>query len=434
MMGLVPVRDSIVRGYSFLFARFFTVLGLGWMPAAFYGLACAWLIRAVSTGALGAPPSSGAFNQYSLGYLVAMLIVTAFFGAPMLIPFTREALGMHEEPVAAHFSYGPREWRLFVALLRFYAIVGAVLFTLIVGSGIAINQFAGSPIVWLGVPIGTWLNSVSAVIVLSTAAFLAVRLGFFLGPIAAVEGHASLARAWALSRDNFWRLSLVFLAVAIPALLVVLICEYALWGSELEMATLKTGSNALAIFQLQYDHSESIAAMMAVALMAVNALFGAASAHAYREQDAETGETAASAPESNWGINRAPVYADAGAAAAPVVKRRADRVTEALMGAVGSPVDHAPVVPALEAPEIPVIEGEVIEAPLHETVAPSETIHAAEAAPSVIIAGAPLEPAEEHTEPAPAANDVAHEVAVAPVTAVPAAEPVKPAEKAHEPA
>jgi hypothetical protein len=438
MMGLVPVRDSIVRGYSFLFARFFTVLGLGWMPAAFYGLACAWLIRAVSTGALGAPPSSGAFNQYSLGYLVAMLIVTAFFGAPMLIPFTREALGMHEEPVAAHFSYGPREWRLFVALLRFYAIVGAVLFTLIVGSGIAISQFAGSPIVWLGVPIGTWLNSVSAVIVLSTAAFLAVRLGFFLGPIAAMEGHASLTRAWALSRDNFWRLSLVFLAVAIPALLVVLICEYALWGSELEMATLKTGSNALAIFQLQYDHSESIAAMMAVALMAVNALFGAASAYAYRAQDAEVGETAASAPESNWGINRAPVTADAGGVhvepAAPVVKQRADKITETLMGAVGNPVEHAPVVPALEAPEIPVIEGEIVEAPLHEAVSPAEDSHAAETTPAAIIAGAPVETANEHAEPAPVVDEVAHEVAPESLSDAPAAEPAKPAENAHEPA
>src|SRR6185312_13779049 len=151
------VRESIVRGYSFLFARFFTVLGLGWLPAAFYGVACSWLIRAVSTGALGAPPASGAFNQYSLGYLVAMLIVTAFFGAPMLIPFAREALGTHEEPVAAHFSYCGREWRLFVALLRFYGIVGGALFVLIVASGIGISQVATSPIVWLGVPLATWL-------------------------------------------------------------------------------------------------------------------------------------------------------------------------------------------------------------------------------------------------------------------------------------
>src|SRR5678815_4084954 len=120
MMGLVPVRDSIVRGYTFLFARFFTVLGLGWLPAAFYGISCSYLIRAVSNSAANTVPANGAINQYSLAYLIALLIVSAFFGAPMLIPFTREALGMHEEPVAAHFSYGPREWRLFVALLRFY--------------------------------------------------------------------------------------------------------------------------------------------------------------------------------------------------------------------------------------------------------------------------------------------------------------------------
>jgi hypothetical protein len=311
-MGLVPVRGSIVRGYTFLFARFFTVVGLGWLPATFYGIACTYLIRAVTTGALGAPPASGAFNQYTLGYLLALLIVTAFFGAPMLIPFTREALGMHEEPVAAHFSYGPREWRLFVALLRFYGLVGGGLFLLIVASGIGVGQIMHSGIVLLGSPLASWLNSVSGIASLSLAAFLSVRLGFFLGPISAVEGHAKLSRSWTLSRSNFWRLALVFLAVAVPAVIVVLISEYALWGSELEAATRATGSNALAIFKLQYDHSVSIAAMLAIALTAVNALFAGASAAAYQALDAEAGETAASAPASNWGIHRAPAYADAG--------------------------------------------------------------------------------------------------------------------------
>lgn len=311
-MGEVPVRDSIVRGYTFLFARFFTVAGLGWLPAAFYGLACSWLIRAMSTGALGAPPSSGAFNQYSLGYLVAMLVVTAFFSAPMLIPFTREALGMHEEPVAAHFSYGPREWRLFVGLIRLFGLLGGAVFLLVVGSGIAISQFA-PPGAWLGIPIASWLNFLALAVGLSTGAFLSVRLGFFLGPIAAVEGHGKISRAWLLSRQNFWRLTAIFLAVAIPAVLVVLIWEYALWGSDFGAATKSTGSDALGIFKLQYDHSVSIAVMLAIALMAVNALFAAASAAAYRALDAEQeSETTASAPESAWGIHRAPAFADAG--------------------------------------------------------------------------------------------------------------------------
>src|SRR5262245_29435369 len=123
-MGVVPVREVIVRGFAFFFSRFFTLLGLGWLPALFYGIACSYLIFLVGdAGAHGAPATS-TVNQYSLGYFIALLIVTAFFGAPMLIPFTREALGRHDETVAAHFSYGPREWRLFVGLLRLYAIVG----------------------------------------------------------------------------------------------------------------------------------------------------------------------------------------------------------------------------------------------------------------------------------------------------------------------
>jgi hypothetical protein len=400
MMGIVPVRDSVVRGYTFLFARFFTVLGLGWLPAAFYGIACSWLLRAVSTGALGAPPSSGAFNQYSLGYLAAMLLVTAFFSAPMLIPFTREALGMHEEAVAAHFSYGPREWRLFVALLRFFGIVGGALFVLVVGSGIAISQFAPGG-AWLGVPGASWLNFLALTIVLSTGAFLSVRLGFFLAPIAAVEGHANLARAWVLSRQNFWRLAAIFLAVAIPMLFVVLIWEYALWGSDLGAATRVSGSGALAIFKLQYDHSISIAAMLAAALMAVNALFAPAAAEAYQALDAEAGETAVSAPESDWGIHRAPAFADAGPPSEQQAHERIEpqeavlhpqlqmEVAKALSGEASAPesivenVNHAPAnveePAALEVPaELPADEGNAahaeseIERQIIESKAPGE--------------------------------------------------------------
>jgi hypothetical protein len=310
MMGLVPVRDSIVRGYTFLFARFFTVLGLGWLPAAFYGITCSYLIRAVSNSAANTVPANGAINQYSLAYLIALLMVSAFFGAPMLIPFTREALGMHEEPVAAHFSYGPREWRLFVALLRFYGMVLGALFILIVASGIGISQLSHLGIVLLGVPLASWLNGVSALVVLGTLAFLSVRLGFYLPPIAAVEGHAGIARAWTLSRQNFWRLAAVYLAVVIPVAVIVLISEYALWGAELNPAN----SGAKAIFLLQYNHADSIAAMLAIALMAMSALFAACSAAAYSAIDgsAVSTETEASAPESNWGINRAPAYAEAG--------------------------------------------------------------------------------------------------------------------------
>ncbi len=309
-MGLVPVRDVIVRGYTFLFARFFTVLGLGWLPAAFYGIACSYLIRLVGNSAAHTTPANGAFNQMSLGYLLALLVVTAFFGAPLLIPFTREALGMHEEPVAAHFSYGPREWRLFVALLRFYGMVGGALFVLVVASAIGISQLSQTQFVWIGYPAASWLSAVSAFVVLGTLAFLSVRLGFFLGPIAAVEGHAKIARAWSLSRANFWRLAAVYLAVVIPVALIVLIGEYALWGAELD----PTNSNAKAIFQLQYDHADGIAAMFAVALMAISALFAASSAAAYSAIDTSVvvSEAEASAPESNWGIHRAPAYADAG--------------------------------------------------------------------------------------------------------------------------
>jgi len=55
--------------------------------------------------------------------------------------------------------------------------------------------------------------------------------------------------------------------------------------------------------------------MLAIALMAMSALFAACSAAAYSTIDttlAEESETEPSAPESNWGINRAPAYADAG--------------------------------------------------------------------------------------------------------------------------
>ncbi|HEX2592207.1 MAG TPA: hypothetical protein VHL34_11965 [Rhizomicrobium sp.] len=421
-MGIEPVRESILRGYTFLFARFFTVAGLGWLSAAFYGLACSWLLRAVSTGALGAPPASGAFNQYSLGYLVALLVVTAFFSAPMLIPFTREALGMHEEPVAAHFSYGPREWRLFVALLRFFGLVGGAMFVLIVASGVAISAFANPQIVFLGTPLSVWLSLLSEVAVLALAAFLAVRLGFFLGTIAAVEGHASLARAWALSRQNFWHLTLVFLAVAVPATIVVFFVEYALWGSELAAAVQTTGSVAAAWFKLQYDHSISISALLAVALTAVNALLAAASASAYSSIDTslESLETQPSAPKSRWGIHRVGAFADAGGR--DVVQEEYEPMM-ALRTPTPAPAmveEHEPISAPIEAvvDEVPVAEpAAVVEhvepesAAVTEPVEPEPVFEAVAAAPEEIVVPAEMPVESAHVVEAAALADDAAEAA-----------------------
>jgi hypothetical protein len=285
-MAKISVRHGIARAYGFLFGRLFRIIGLSWLPAVFYAVAASFLIQRMS-GAMqtAVPADDGLLGEYAFAYFFALVMVTAFLGAVIAIPLTREALGRHEEPVAVHFVVGGREFRLFFALLRFYAIETVVLVAMVFAAGIAVTTLgragAGNLHVdWAGVPFQTWLNIAAGFVGSLVFLLLATKLGFLLTPVATLEKHAKLGRAAQLSRGNFWRLAFVYVVVGLPATLVLVACETTFGGLEMGK-TLPRGMQAF--YTVDRDHIALFATILAGGLVVLHALFAGASASAYEE-------------------------------------------------------------------------------------------------------------------------------------------------------
>src|SRR6202789_898706 len=361
-MGKIPVGRTIARGYGFLAGQLGTVLGLGWLPAAFYAAAAWFCLERMGAAMQLATPSSAAFNQFTAVDFLALLVATALLVPTVALPFTQAALGLKQERVAAHFVFGMGEARLFLALLRFFAVVIAVLAALAFACQTAIGiglpepgtgraGFA-MPVEWYGIAPRIWLEGAAACLLSAGYLFLKVRLGFFLPASAAAEEKVTLGRAWVLSRGNSWRLAIVSLAIATPAVLVLGAAVYAIEGDSLgdvlRTAWSRVPSEGVsALYRLQYDHALALAGVGAVALVVMNALFAGASAAAY-----QTIREAAEAPEVSH-TRAEPEFSPAMATADPGPRWRNDpfAASEAAFARRPPPAVAPPPMPVEPAPQ-----------------------------------------------------------------------------------
>jgi hypothetical protein len=279
-MAKISVRHSVAQAYGLLFGRPLTVIGLTWLPAVFYAVGADFLIHRMDAAmAVAVPSANGLFGQYAFFYFIALVVATAFYGAVIAVPLTKQAFGLREEQAAVHLVVGAREFRLFFAFLRYYAVAVTTLVVLAIGAGIAITQgmpYAaahGLPAVWRGYPLETWLNSTAGAITVIIFSAIAVRYGFFLDAIASVEDHAKLRRAAQLSRGNFWPIATTLFVTGVPAFLVLLACEMTFGGLNLNLSSLG----------LAAAETTPFAAILAAGLAVLHTLLAGASAGAYAE-------------------------------------------------------------------------------------------------------------------------------------------------------
>lgn len=313
-MAKISVRHCVAQAYGLVFGQPFTLIGLTWLPAVFYAVAASYLIERMGAAmAVAVPSAGGVLGQYAFFYMVLLVLATALFGAAIAVPLTRQAFGLREERAAVHLVIGAREVRLFLALTRYYALTLAVLIVFAIGAGIAITQgetYAaahGLARDWLGVPLQTWLNSVAASAAVLLFLFFTVRFGFLLDAIAAAEDHAKLARARALSQNNFWRIAVTLFIVTVPAGLVGIAFAMTFGG-------LAWGGHSISVANAD---TMNFAAILAVTLVVLHGLVAGASAAAYGEM----AEAAAQANEPIEVVNsQQPAMAFAKMAATPDVQ------------------------------------------------------------------------------------------------------------------
>ena len=293
-MEKVSIGRSVARAYGFLFAQFFQIIGLAWLPASFYAAGCFFWLKNASRW-MPADEHTVMAGLQTVGFLLLAIFAALILRAVVANALTQQAFGIRTDFALAHFVIGPRETRLFSALVRFFVIfvVFYVAWILLSALGMyAVKHFAAAGSVVAsattvrGVSLLPILVGAISLALLITFVFSMLRLGFLLAPVAAVEPHVTLTRSWALSRRSAWRLLAVYLCVLVPVALVAGVAIWLLTGSDLlaalhVMTTAKLRDPKI-LDHFGADHALVLACVSGLVFVLMAALQAGAMAEAYR--------------------------------------------------------------------------------------------------------------------------------------------------------
>lgn len=290
-MNKVPVGRSISHAYSFLFGRFFQIIGTAWLPALLYAVgyyfwaqnAPSWLAPLTQDRTLLINGAAA-----TLGFFVLALVVRSVVG----IALTQEALGIRNDFALAHFVLGPRELRLFFAQIRLILVIAileiVVIAVAVLGVGAAAKY--GATLLPAMPQLGGRSPVLVGALVLACVLYIwffltLLRLTFLLTAVASVEHQASVRRGYQLTRGSGWRILLVILGTALPFILVAGGVVYWLGGADLATAMQAAPGVARSHAMLRFyaDHAMMMAILVGVATVIAGALMAGATATAYRE-------------------------------------------------------------------------------------------------------------------------------------------------------
>ncbi len=227
-MAKIPVEHTISSAYSFAFRNILTVIGIAWFPFALVIAIGAGLVLLMVPG-LAAPggPSPAAIAGL---IAVAPLIIVAYVvaNAMVVVGIMRRALGLAEGPVFAYFSLAAPVWRLIGATI----LVGLLVFVVVaVEVGVIAAIIAAASNGNNGA-----LGFLAAILIIAACVwtiYFVVRLSFFLPAVVVAEGRIGIGRSWELGKGNFWRIFVVWLAVAIPVSMAASVLMQAIYGNAM---------------------------------------------------------------------------------------------------------------------------------------------------------------------------------------------------------
>jgi len=247
-MNKIPVGDTIVFAYSFVFVHIGTIVGVAGIPAVLsaaidYGVRS---LAAAQRAALDAG-DSGALGLNFAVWLVG-LIATIFLSSIATVGITRAALGQRTER-AVYLTVGRTEWRMFAAKLRFW--LGVLALAALAGL-IAVLAFslAGIPLD-ASAPNGPPAPATSLAVVITWVVFgyalgTALRIGFLLPATVVTEDKGGLRRSHDLTHGNFWRIVAIALGLGAPIFVLVSIAAFTILSSMLGGDSIQTLEQATA--------------------------------------------------------------------------------------------------------------------------------------------------------------------------------------------
>ncbi|HEY2444781.1 MAG TPA: hypothetical protein VGI20_03485 [Rhizomicrobium sp.] len=225
MTKKIPVGQTISAAYNFAFTRFFSVLGVVWFPYLVFAAIVAGLVF------LAVPdlPRMFATHEFDIGELtglsrvVPLIGIIGFIASCMIaVGVQRTALGRETGPRWFYFSLGPAVWRMAAAF--FLAGLVVVFIACVIAGICAAIWFAAA-----NLSAGVWAIRVIAILAgICFIVYIVTRLLFFLPAVVIAEETIGIERAWILSRGNFWRIFLVWLAIVVPVLIASWMVSHAL--------------------------------------------------------------------------------------------------------------------------------------------------------------------------------------------------------------
>lgn len=218
----LPLEETIVGGYRFLFTNIVSVIGTLWLPYLLL------LILGLACGTIVLPPEvlHGDLSHFDYHILMQpqahaarllFFLANLVVGAMVTVNWMRHALGQKQTTTFVYFSLGAPVWRMVGAM-----ILGSLVM-IVVAIVLAIIGVVGGIVAFQHLDLAGAIAAtiVLAMVLLLFLAYCFVRLFFFLPAVVVAGEHIGLERSWQLGGGNFWRIVIVWLLIAVPVWFVV---------------------------------------------------------------------------------------------------------------------------------------------------------------------------------------------------------------------
>ncbi len=229
-MNTIPVGKTIAFAYQFTLENLGAIIGLIWLPtvAITVGGFFADTTYSATVNTAVQEGRSAAAGQAAIS-LLAWYLLSILLSAMAATAVTRQALGLRKGPAFISFSLGLPEFRVFGAMLSLIAVLLLLLLPyLFTVSSMAVAAQGGGA----SAPVLAFVAMVLALAGAGGILFVLVRLSFLMLPATVAENAAGLARSWALTRGNFWRIVGVGACTLGPVLLIIGLGEYFILGPD----------------------------------------------------------------------------------------------------------------------------------------------------------------------------------------------------------
>lgn len=246
-MNRIPVGATIAHGYRFAFGSSLKILQAAWIALLLQAVLSFLMMQRMSglmASLMARDPSAA--GQFGPLLLIYPFIIILFF--VQVTAVTELALNPEKPGGRFNFPIGKPTWRMVGAfLLASLAIAAAILIFVIAAIALGFILKMAGPSKGAAA-IAVLMVSLAFLVGYCGLIYVVCRFYFLLAPVTMAEERIALARAWKLTKGNFWRIFLVVLAIFIP----VIVAEYAVIFSAIGLPpVLPHGTGAEAMRALQ---------------------------------------------------------------------------------------------------------------------------------------------------------------------------------------